>query len=320
MSDAWLLLRLALATGVVLAPGFVVARALVVTRVSAGVAWALLLIFGAMTVTFARLGVPDPHARAGARRRPRGASVRDPPGNEGARRPRLGSRARWSARAWGSSSGASPVRSAATGSSTSRASRSSSPSTTCRSRARTSSPTAGSIPATRSRSGTASSRSSRRSAASIRPRSCSTSRASSRSSRSCSASRRAGRSFAGSRPRSRRRWQASRSWRWRRPTAARTRRSRCPATASRQLLVPAALALAIEATRRPTAGRARIGGGRVVRDRGRPPDVRALPGRAVHRVPGRAAPLGASRRRVGRACARGAHACPWPRSSRGCCR
>jgi hypothetical protein len=53
MSDVWLLLRLAIATGVVLAPGFVVARALLVTRVSAGVAWALLLIFGAMTVTFA---------------------------------------------------------------------------------------------------------------------------------------------------------------------------------------------------------------------------------------------------------------------------
>ena len=52
MTEAWLLLRLALATGVVLAPGFVVARALGVTRVSAGVAWALLLIFGAMTVTF----------------------------------------------------------------------------------------------------------------------------------------------------------------------------------------------------------------------------------------------------------------------------
>ncbi len=52
MTEAWLFLRLALATGVVLVPGFVVARALGVTRVSAGVAWALLLIFGAMTVTF----------------------------------------------------------------------------------------------------------------------------------------------------------------------------------------------------------------------------------------------------------------------------
>ncbi len=53
MSEVWLLLRILLATAVVLAPGFVVARAVGVTRVSAGVAWALFLLFGAMTVTFA---------------------------------------------------------------------------------------------------------------------------------------------------------------------------------------------------------------------------------------------------------------------------
>ena len=53
MSEVWLLLRIVLATAVVLAPGFVVARAVGVTRVSAGVAWALFLLFGAMTVTFA---------------------------------------------------------------------------------------------------------------------------------------------------------------------------------------------------------------------------------------------------------------------------
>ena len=58
-----------------------------------------------------------------------------------------------------------------------------------------------------------------------------------------------------------------------------------PATGSRQLLVPAALALAIEATRRPTPVAARVRGGGVVRDRRRPPDVRALPLDPVRGVP-----------------------------------
>ena len=52
MSGVWLCLRLVVGFGVVLAPGVIVARALLVTGVPAGVAWGLLLIFGAMTVTF----------------------------------------------------------------------------------------------------------------------------------------------------------------------------------------------------------------------------------------------------------------------------
>ncbi|HKY24043.1 MAG TPA: hypothetical protein VJM07_02740, partial [Gaiella sp.] len=52
MSDLLLPLQLVFGFAVVLAPGLVVARAVGVTRVSAAVAWALLLLFGAMTVTF----------------------------------------------------------------------------------------------------------------------------------------------------------------------------------------------------------------------------------------------------------------------------
>ena len=53
MSGLWLLLQLAFGLAVVLAPGFVLARAVGVTRVSAGIAWGLLLVFAAMTVTYA---------------------------------------------------------------------------------------------------------------------------------------------------------------------------------------------------------------------------------------------------------------------------
>ena len=53
MSDVLLLLRLALATAVVLAPGWAVARALGLRGVSATVAWSLALVFGALAVTFA---------------------------------------------------------------------------------------------------------------------------------------------------------------------------------------------------------------------------------------------------------------------------
>ena len=52
MSDLLLPLQLVFGFAVVLAPGFVVARAVGVTRVSAAVAWALLLVFAAMSVTF----------------------------------------------------------------------------------------------------------------------------------------------------------------------------------------------------------------------------------------------------------------------------
>jgi hypothetical protein len=52
MNDAFLLLRLAFATGVVLAPGWLVARALGQRGVAATLAWALALLFGAMSVTF----------------------------------------------------------------------------------------------------------------------------------------------------------------------------------------------------------------------------------------------------------------------------
>ena len=46
------LLRLALATAVVLAPGWSVARALGVRSVSATLAWSLAALFGALAVTF----------------------------------------------------------------------------------------------------------------------------------------------------------------------------------------------------------------------------------------------------------------------------
>jgi hypothetical protein len=53
MTDALLLLRLALATAVVLAPGWAVARALGLRGVAATLAWSLALVFGAMALTFA---------------------------------------------------------------------------------------------------------------------------------------------------------------------------------------------------------------------------------------------------------------------------
>jgi hypothetical protein len=52
VSSILLLLRLALATAVVLAPGWIVARALGVRGASATLSWALVLVFGALTVTF----------------------------------------------------------------------------------------------------------------------------------------------------------------------------------------------------------------------------------------------------------------------------
>ena len=52
MSDLILLLRLAVATAVVLAPGWAVARAFGVRGASATLAWMLAVLFGAMTVTF----------------------------------------------------------------------------------------------------------------------------------------------------------------------------------------------------------------------------------------------------------------------------
>jgi hypothetical protein len=53
MTDLFLLLRLAFATGVVLAPGWLLARALGVHAASAALAWALALVFAAGAVTFA---------------------------------------------------------------------------------------------------------------------------------------------------------------------------------------------------------------------------------------------------------------------------
>ncbi|MEJ7569999.1 MAG: hypothetical protein WKF41_17260, partial [Gaiellaceae bacterium] len=46
------LLRLALATAVVLTPGWAIARALGIRSVSATLAWALAALFGALAVTF----------------------------------------------------------------------------------------------------------------------------------------------------------------------------------------------------------------------------------------------------------------------------
>jgi hypothetical protein len=52
MSNIGLYLRLALATGLVLAPGWALARALGVRTVAATLAWSLTLLFGALAVTF----------------------------------------------------------------------------------------------------------------------------------------------------------------------------------------------------------------------------------------------------------------------------
>ena len=53
MSSVFLLIRLALATGLVLAPGAIVARAVGVRSTSATLAWGLGIVFAAMTVVFA---------------------------------------------------------------------------------------------------------------------------------------------------------------------------------------------------------------------------------------------------------------------------
>jgi hypothetical protein len=53
MTAVFLYLRLALATGIVLAPGWLVARSLGLRGVSGAVAWALAAVFAAMAVTFA---------------------------------------------------------------------------------------------------------------------------------------------------------------------------------------------------------------------------------------------------------------------------
>ena len=60
-----------------------------------------------------------------------------------------------------------------------------------------------------------------------------------------------------------------------------------PATASRQLLVPAALALAFAYVERPNRQRARVGRRRRARAGGRPPDLRDLPLAPVRRLPRR---------------------------------
>ena len=49
----FLYLRLAFATAVVLAPGWLLARALGVRSVSATLAWSLVVVFGALALTFA---------------------------------------------------------------------------------------------------------------------------------------------------------------------------------------------------------------------------------------------------------------------------
>ena len=53
MSFLFLYLKLAFATAVVLAPGWLVARSLGVRSVSATLAWSLLVVFAALAVTFA---------------------------------------------------------------------------------------------------------------------------------------------------------------------------------------------------------------------------------------------------------------------------
>jgi hypothetical protein len=92
VSSALLLVRLALATGVVLWPGAMVARAVGVRSVAATVSWSLAIVFGALTVTFfvgttlavtlllvLAAGVAAWLARR-RRRRPRRRRVEAPPG------------------------------------------------------------------------------------------------------------------------------------------------------------------------------------------------------------------------------------------------
>ena len=50
---AWLYLKLAFATAVVLSPGWLVARTLGVRSVAASLAWALVAVFSALAFTFA---------------------------------------------------------------------------------------------------------------------------------------------------------------------------------------------------------------------------------------------------------------------------
>ena len=52
MGDVWLYLRLSFALAVVLAPGFVVARALGLRGISASLAWALGIVFAGLAITF----------------------------------------------------------------------------------------------------------------------------------------------------------------------------------------------------------------------------------------------------------------------------
>ena len=73
--------------------------------------------------------------------------------------------------------------------------------------------------------------------------------------------------------------------------------ARLPATAARQLLVPAALALALAYVHAPRRALARVGCGGRARARGRAPDLRALPLAAVRRLPRRALARRARRRR-----------------------
>ena len=232
MSDTLLFLRIAFATAVVLAPGWLVARALGVRAAAAALAWALALVFAAAAVTFAvgtsltlalvlLIGVGAGALPFAFKTRPLGYEPRFGPV-----RAVVGVRRRWSCS--GSRSGTSPVRSAATVSSISPERGSWPSSTRSRSTRSRSFPTEGYIRATPSRSGTSSWRSSPPSRASIRPTSSCTRRRCSRRSPSSSRTRPAGRcSGAGRRPRARRRLR-SRSWRWRRGTAARSQPSRSP--------------------------------------------------------------------------------------------
>ena len=91
-----------------------------------------------------------------------------------------------------------------------------------------------------------------------------------------------------------------------------------PATASRQLLVPAALALALETTRRPTSRLVALAAA-LAGARGRPPDLRDLPVDPVRRLPRRPLAVGAARRRAG-GLALGALVVPAALFFRGCCR
>ena len=302
MSSVFLLVRLALATGLVLAPGAIVARAVGVRSTSATLAWGLGIVFARDDRRLRGARLADAGARA-ARSSPRSSRRRSrsagrPVPRDPGRGVRLGRRVPCS----GCCSGTSPARSAVTASSTSPASASSSSSATSRSSSVNEFADGGLHPGyafplwqaflalvakvafvdpakvvlhepTRARAA----RRARRLRGGLR---------------GCSG----GSCPPPPRPEPRSAIAAMAPGHGGAYTSL-----ALPATASRQLLVPAALALAFAAMRAPDERAARERRRRVARARRRPPDLRDLPLDPVRRLPRRALGVAAREGRQRRA-------------------